>query len=488
MTPAHAGKGKGVNLNPFILIMNQLLPALFEFGVFQCPHCRYVHFFLEPHRIVCQGCGQVWPVRHSVPDFFNDYQNIKTSGFPSALFEQEFCEYLLRHLNLPKNRYAPIITEIVRRASTLACMNESLTAEIQDLMDRFGFKPRSASARAFSYLRRTFSSLRVRHRKRITGVLDNMELKVQFLRHYLPAKWRPNIADTANIRLKNIGNKTWVSTGKTPIFLSYHWLDHATGDMVAEGLRTRFPIAVAPQRSLTLPLRVKTPENQGEYVLRVQLVHEHVEWVDDSALEVVIGIDEDAVSEKTHISVNSSLPSYAEDHQLGVRIIEEHLNKLPAKRKLLLEVGSGTHPHIAYLPNSDIVALDISAPLLELGAMYFECHGRTQVCFVCADAMRPPFAEGRFDGIALFSALHHFPEPERLLASLKKLIKPEGFIAVMCEPVGDNLDSPEAIRDLHKGINEQVFSPEEYLWIFTAAGLEIVSLRLDGGSLKAVLR
>jgi len=84
--------------------------------------------------------------------------------------------------------------------------------------------------------------------------------------------------------------------------------------------------------------------------------------------------------------------------------------------------------------------------------------------------------------------LHHFPEPERFLAGLLKLLKRDGFIGIMCEPVNDTLETPETIRDLLKGINEQVFSWQEYAQIFQTAGMWISQMQLDGGSLKAILR
>lgn len=52
----------------------------------------------------------------------------------------------------------------------------------------------------------------------------------------------------------------------------------------------------------------------------------------------------------------------------------------------------------------------------------------------------------------------------------------------------NNLNHEAAIRDLLSGINEQVFTLEEYLSIFEISGLTPTFVRVDGGSLKAILK
>jgi hypothetical protein len=58
----------------------------------------------------------------------------------------------------------------------------------------------------------------------------------------------------------------------------------------------------------------------------------------------------------------------------------------------------------------------------------------------------------------------------------------------MCEPVGESLESGDTLRDLEKGINEQVFTLAEYEAIFAAAGLEPAGGNQAGGSLRVILR
>ena len=57
----------------------------------------------------------------------------------------------------------------------------------------------------------------------------------------------------------------------------------------------------------------------------------------------------------------------------------------------------------------------------------------------------------------------------------------------MCEPCMPDPQGAMYLRDLSKGINEQVWSVPEWCVIFARAGLRILEGRVDHGSLKAIL-
>ena len=460
--------------------MKPVLARLLREGKLQCPGCLSRSLADRASGIACSSCDRLWPVRHGAADFVAQYEAAdRPLGIPTEN-SKDFCKHLLKRLSLP-DECGPAVADVLARAAELACTDPSLTAEIQDLMDRFEFVPAAPAERP------PLGSGERGEGFRAQDARNTSRLAVEFVRHYLPSSWAPDTHTTVNVRLKNAGDVTWVSTGDTPLYLSYHWVDPTSGKVFAEGLRTRFPVPIEPGRALTLPLRVLTPTERGTYILRVRLVHEYVRWVEPS-LDLRIAVINEAGRDLPEIPRFPGQASYGEDHQVGVRMIAEHIGRLHPSRQLILEVGSGTQPHTAWLDNADVIALDISAPLCELGSMFFEARSRQNVCFVCADAMRVPFAQGSFDSVVMFSALHHFPEPDRLLAYLKRYVKPGGFLALGCEPVGDNIEGIDTVRDLQKGINEQVFSESEYFAMFRSAQLEVISVRRDGGSIKAILR
>ena len=459
--------------------MKPVLARLLQEGKLQCPGCLSRNLVGGAGGFACSNCDRLWPIRNGAADFVAQYQ--ATGRAPSGRTEnsEDFCKHLLKRLTLP-DECASAVADILGRAAELACADPSLTAEIQDLMDRFGFVPAAAAGNSPS------GSGGRAEQFPPQDANNTSRLALEFVRHYLPSSWAPNTRTTVNVRLKNAGDVSWVSAGDTPLYLSYHWVNLTSGRVFAEGPRTPFPVPIEPGRALTLPLRVDTPKEPGTYILRIRLVHEYVRWIEPS-LDLHIAVIDGAERDLPQIPLFPGQASYGDDHQVGVRMIAEHIRKFHPSRQMILEVGSGTQPHTGWLDNADVIALDISAPLCELGSMFFEARGRQNVCFVCADAMRLPFAQGSFDSVVMFSALHHFPEPDRLLAYLKRYVKPGGFLALACEPVGDNLEGVDTVRDLQKGINEQVFSESEYFAMFRSAQLKVISVRRDGGSIKAIL-
>src|SRR5262249_51404626 len=160
---------------------------------------------------------------------------------------------------------------------------------------------------------------------------------------------------------------------------------------------------------------------------------------EDQVLDVEVEISRHAESPTASFERSSTAGDYAEDHAAARELFVSFLRERGGGPFTLLEVGGAVHPQAAWIPGCELVNLDISSPLLELGALYFGPERADQVCFVCGNAMDPPFQHETFDGAVLFSTLHHFPEPERLLRTIKRLVKPGGFVAVMCEPVGSEI-------------------------------------------------
>jgi ubiquinone/menaquinone biosynthesis C-methylase UbiE len=114
-----------------------------------------------------------------------------------------------------------------------------------------------------------------------------------------------------------------------------------------------------------------------------------------------------------------------------------------------------------------------------------------RIRFICADANAIPFPDDYFDCIMMFASLHHFPDLAITLRSLAQKIQPNGFLAMLCEPVGHYFGAeidPLFREELLKGVNEQSFSLAEYAAIFEDAGLVADRIMVDGGSLKAFLK
>jgi SAM-dependent methyltransferase len=136
----------------------------------------------------------------------------------------------------------------------------------------------------------------------------------------------------------------------------------------------------------------------------------------------------------------------------------------------------------------EVYSVDVDVQTLQVGQLRVGTGEPLQ--FVCADAHELPFADGSFDVAVLFASLHHFHDPVRCLTGLRRVLKRDGLLAIMCEPVGvyhDGHVSEEFRRELEQGINEQIFTAEEYAWMFGRAGLYVTWAEIDRGSFKAFL-
>jgi hypothetical protein len=82
--------------------------------------------------------------------------------------------------------------------------------------------------------------------------------------------------------VRNEGSERWPGNldERPQIRLSYRWLNPDRSVHTPEGPRSAFPRVVAPGERILAPLHVDAPEAEGDYVLEVDVVHEHVRWFD----------------------------------------------------------------------------------------------------------------------------------------------------------------------------------------------------------------
>ena len=443
--------------------MTTLVQKLVNEGVVICPKCKTPGLALVPQGYQCTRCLRVWPSHWSVPDFFCSY--VERPGDPDAVASADLVDRVCDALALGRDAATTAaVSQILGRASRLHTDNASLTAEIADIQDRF------------------FGGQEYAHPP--TSANANKALSAEFERHYFPTSVASAECFSANVRVRNDGVHDWSSRTGKPAVLKAQWRGWFGKSTVAH-----FPVDIPPGRAITVPIKLEAPAKAG--MTRVRISLECVGSRERARRHLDIPIEVRAARGEGEsvdgVRYGPAIPDYAEDHKDALNFLMQHIEKM-GKPPRMLEVGSGPHPQLAWLDGSELVAIDISAPLLELGSLYFGERFAHRLAFICADAFDPPFAHGAFDLVGMFSALHHFPEPEILLERLSRLLRPGGMLAVMCEPVDDRLDAAPTVRDLLKGINEQVFSVPEYLRIFASAGLAVTEVKVDGGSLKAILR
>jgi ubiquinone/menaquinone biosynthesis C-methylase UbiE len=89
-----------------------------------------------------------------------------------------------------------------------------------------------------------------------------------------------------------------------------------------------------------------------------------------------------------------------------------------------------------------VVGLDITAALLELGAQRLRDVGIDNVLLQEGNATSMPFADESFDIVFCRAALHHFDDPQRVIAEMARVCRAGGRLVLM-----DLIEPSPEVRD-----------------------------------------
>lgn len=106
-------------------------------------------------------------------------------------------------------------------------------------------------------------------------------------------------------------------------------------------------------------------------------------------------------------------------------IIVEAVDAKPGQKVLDVAAGTGTSSEPYADAGVDVVALDFSAGMLQVGK-----RRRPDIEFVQADATQLPFPDDTFDATTISFGLRNVNEPKKALAEMFRVTKPGGRIVV----------------------------------------------------------
>jgi SAM-dependent methyltransferase len=109
--------------------------------------------------------------------------------------------------------------------------------------------------------------------------------------------------------------------------------------------------------------------------------------------------------------------------------------------------GTGFVPRILLqcLPSVKMLCVDLSRNALE-GARLALGENAARASFHAGDVCSLPLPDGAADWVSMNAALHHIPDPARLLAEVRRVLKPEGRFCLGYEPNAAFFDSPTVFR------------------------------------------
>jgi ubiquinone/menaquinone biosynthesis C-methylase UbiE len=99
-----------------------------------------------------------------------------------------------------------------------------------------------------------------------------------------------------------------------------------------------------------------------------------------------------------------------------------------------------------------VVGVDLTVALLDLGADRLRDVGITNVLLQEGNAAQLSFVDASFDLVVCRGALHHFPQPEHALAEMARVCRSGGRV-VASDMVAPSPDSRDAFDHLHRLID-----------------------------------
>jgi ubiquinone/menaquinone biosynthesis C-methylase UbiE len=132
---------------------------------------------------------------------------------------------------------------------------------------------------------------------------------------------------------------------------------------------------------------------------------------------------------------------------------------------LVLDVACGAaHAAEVVAPNvRQVVGVDLTVDLLELGAARLADAGITNVLLQEGNAQELPFVTGSFDLVYCFTSLHHIGEPERAVGEMARVCAPTGRLVLMdlLAPAAEVRQSFDALHRLIDPSHRRAFLEAE---------------------------
>lgn len=160
---------------------------------------------------------------------------------------------------------------------------------------------------------------------------------------------------------------------------------------------------------------------------------------------------------------HSSLPvgtaAYFDEVERRKYFVEPHIpgfadfQRWSGKKVLEVGCGIGTDAVNFVRSGADYTGLDLSEASLELARTRFQVFGlQGRLAQADAETLSSVVEPGSFDLVYSFGVIHHTPHPEKVIAEIRKVIRPDGELRIMLYArnswkammIEEGIDQPEA--------------------------------------------
>ena len=164
----------------------------------------------------------------------------------------------------------------------------------------------------------------------------------------------------------------------------------------------------------------------------------------------------------------------------GLEILPRLIGTKPNHRVLDLACGPGFVALEFAKHANEVIGVDLTAAMLKQARGLARKEKIANVAFRRADVNRLPFSDGAFDLVVTRASFHHFPEPQRVLNEMARVLKPKGRILI-----SDNTSRDDTAKSRRQNALEKMRDPshvemlplKKWRRLFKGADLKIVKER-----------
>ncbi len=165
-----------------------------------------------------------------------------------------------------------------------------------------------------------------------------------------------------------------------------------------------------------------------------------------------------------------------------IELIGEAAELGRASRVLDLACGSGiyTRPFARRIEGGRVVGLDLSRPMLAEARRRSAREGLANVDLVRGSALDLPFRAASFEVVNCCGALHLFPDPDRALRQIQRVLVPGGRFTAAVIRRGESPRERRNAERQERTIGVHAFGHEEILQRIASAGLARARILHEG--------
>jgi SAM-dependent methyltransferase len=195
---------------------------------------------------------------------------------------------------------------------------------------------------------------------------------------------------------------------------------------------------------------------------------------------------------------------YSEPEALSRRLIDvgillDGLRLQPGHIVLDLGGGTGWLSHMLNRFGCPTITMDVSPTAVALSRRLFDDDPQTNHAlnpqFLAYDGHRLPLAPASVDRAILYDAFHHIPNQQEILAELRRVLRPDGIVA-MSEPGRGHARSASSMAEAATGVLENELVLEDIADLALQAGFAAARvivdtnrppLEIDAGDLRSFM-